>query len=239
MKEMYQTQEDFMRMYSISAQDAKILLEFSQDLQPVIDPWERKFPQHLVSCLPWLTRDITGHILPEPGQLLERPSGEETNPLYKVFSMDPEEGITVEYFYADKRSTPLISYVQNIELHILNTDGLIFLMDAIDQCFCDTEAIMLEEYLGRAYGDQVQTRIEQVRLPVYLEITNSNFDLSPMGYRSVELFKEEGYDLPFNVLGVIDPESRVKERIENLFKEPVEGTRVNHDCSIAGRDSNL
>jgi hypothetical protein len=222
MKQMYETQEDFMRMYPISAQGAELLMEFSQDFQPVIDPWERKFPQHLVSCLPWLTRDITGHTLPEPGQLLERPLAEETNPLYKVFSLDPEKGVTVEYFYVDKRSTPLISYVQNIELHILNTDGLVFLMDAIDECFADTEAIMLEEYLGRVYGDLVQTRIEQVRLPVSLEIANPNFGLSFSGYKTVDLFMEEGYDLPFNVLGVIDPESRVKEPIANLFKKPVE-----------------
>ena len=129
----------------------------------------------------------------------------------------------MEWFYNEEREQPLVNYVQNIVLHFfLNTDGLIFLIKALDQCFCDTEAIMLEEYLRLAYGGQVQTRIEHVRLPVSLEITNPNFDLSLSGYRSVELLKMDGYDLGFKVLGLIKPESCVKDRTETLFKKPTE-----------------
>jgi len=222
MKKLYETQEDVTRMYSLSDHDAKLLVEFSKDLRSVINPWKKHFPQHLVSCLPRLTRDIIGHILPEPGQLSQKPSLEENIALYKVFSLD-QEGRTVEWFYNDEREQPLVNYIQNIVLHIfLNTDGLIFLINALDQCFCDTEAIYLDEYLRLAYGNQVQIKIDQVRLPVSFEITNLDFELSHNGYGSVELLKMEGFDLGFKVLGVIKSESCVKDRTETLFKKPTE-----------------
>ena len=90
MKEAYQTQEDFRQMFSLSAEDEKLLLEFTEDLRSAMEPWEKTFPQHLVPCLPWLTRDIIGHLLPESSQLLQKPSLEENIALYKVFSVDQE-----------------------------------------------------------------------------------------------------------------------------------------------------
>ena len=222
MKQMYETQEDFRRMFSLSAEDAKLLLEFTKDLRSAIEPWEKTFPEDLVPCLPWLAMDIIGHLLPEPSQLLQKPSLEENIPLYKVFSVD-QEGGTVEWFYNDERERPPPNYIQNIVLSIfLNTDGLIFLMDAFDQCFCDTEAIYLEEYLRLAYGNHVQIKIDQIKLPVPLEITNPDFELSHSRYETVELLKMKGYDLGFKVLGVVKPESSGKERTETQFKKPPE-----------------
>lgn len=123
--------------------------------------------------------------------------------LYKVCTIADYNGhkrVAFDWFYHGKRNRrrQYAKLVRNYE------DGDRYQESAIDQLFTSHEAKKLKDYLDRVHGNDSETAIEQVNLPIGSNIigVGSLAVGGPTDFYA--LSREAQYDLPFSVMGYFD-----------------------------------
>ena len=132
-------------------------------------------------------------------------------------------GVKVEWCFMDKRDTPPIPYavgIENYERACAESEGSTYAEMAIDELFTTEEAEALKEYLTQVYDTSCEMEEPEIPIPASSVGTFCFYDAASESTEGcISLYKAEGYNLPFRVVGVYSVETN--EDFQNKIREGV------------------
>lgn len=195
----------FSEYFPMSEQDRKVVFDFYEAYVKSVNVPVKPLPRHLIEPLHWLVnardRDTFRLIYPAG-----KPPKKPPEALYVVRSMAREiqkentvyHNLTIGWIYTDQKNRPLVDYSHSIRgCDHLNHWGLLNSIQCLDESFSASEANLLKKYLDRDKR-MMRTKIIRLKLPHQ----PGYISMALIADGRLNLYEEEGYDLPFKVEGL-------------------------------------
>ena len=148
-------------------------------------------------------------------------------------------GVKVEWCFMDERDTPPIPYAVGIEGYeqaCAKSEGSTYAEMAIDELLTTEEAEALKEYLTQVYDTSCEMEEVGIPIPANSVGTFCFYDAASVSTEGcINLYKVEGYSLPFRVSGVYSLETN--EDFQRKIHEG--GPRLDGYAESERHESNL